>query len=135
MFASTLIKKTARGIEKKANQLLKPYSITHAYTYVLLELYQTDGLSQTELQGKIGIEQPTLVRTLDRMARDGLILRQASPHDRRVFQICLTDKAKRMEDLILQLGQELNQDILGCLDEQEQQILVKILAKILTSLA
>ena len=90
MFVSTLIKKTARRLEKKANELLKPYGITHAYTNFLMELYVQDGISQTELHQRIGIEQPTALRNLDRMERDGFIMRKQSNIDRRVLHIYLT---------------------------------------------
>lgn len=67
MNTSTLLKKANRLLIKKANELLKPHGITHAYTYFLMELYQQDGLTQSEMHKRIGIEQPTAVRTLDRL--------------------------------------------------------------------
>lgn len=65
-----------------------------------MALFEQDGLTQTALQRAIGIEQPTVVRTLDRMARDGLIERKASPTDRRAFQIYLTDKGRACEPIV-----------------------------------
>lgn len=95
---STLIKKAARLLEKKANLLLKPYAITHGYTYFLMELFKKEGQTQTELQRAIGgIEHPTIVRTLDRMERDGLIERRPSTTDRRAFLIYLTEKGRAAE--------------------------------------
>ena len=108
MNTSTLLKKANRLLIKKANELLKPHGITHAYTYFLMELYQQDGLTQSEMHKRIGIEQPTAVRTLDRMERDGLILREQSPTDRRALFIKLTDKGKRYKENILGCAKELN---------------------------
>ncbi|HAU0368119.1 TPA: MarR family transcriptional regulator [Legionella pneumophila] len=108
MNTSTLLKKANRLLIKKANELLKPHGITHAYTYFLMELYQQDGLTQSEMHKRIGIEQPTAVRTLDRMERDGLILREQSPTDRRALFIKLTDKGKRYKEIILGCAKELN---------------------------
>ncbi|HRD71028.1 MAG TPA: MarR family transcriptional regulator [Legionella sp.] len=108
MNTSTLLKKANRLLIKKANELLKPHGITHAYTYFLMELYQKDGLTQSEMHKRIGIEQPTAVRTLDRMERDGLILREQSPTDRRALFIKLTDKGKRYKEIILGCAKELN---------------------------
>jgi MarR family transcriptional regulator for hemolysin len=108
MNTSTLLKKANRLLIKKANELLKPHGITHAYTYFLMELYQQDGLTQSEMHKRIGIEQPTAVRTLDRMERDGLILREQSPTDRRALFIKLTDKGKRYKENILCCAKELN---------------------------
>lgn len=108
MNTSTLLKKANRLLIKKANELLKPHGITHAYTYFLMELYQQDGLTQSEMHKRIGIEQPTAVRTLDRMERDGLILREQSPTDRRALFIKLTEKGIQYKETIQDCTKELN---------------------------
>lgn len=120
MFVSTLIKKTARRLEKKANELLKPYGITHAYTNFLMELYVQDGMSQTELHQRIGIEQPTAVRNLDRMERDGFIMRKQSNIDRRVLHIYLTEKGQEVKEHVEAAAKQLNALLLSGLNTDEQ---------------
>jgi MarR family transcriptional regulator for hemolysin len=121
MQTSTLIKKAARILEKKANLLLKPHDITHGYTYFLMELFKKDGQTQAELQRAIGgIENPTIVRTLDRMQRDGLVERRQSSTDRRAFLIYLTDKGKAAEKNVLDSAKTLNQTMLHSFSEEEQ---------------
>lgn len=134
MYTSTLIKKLARLLEKEANILLKPYDITHGYTYFLLELYQQDGLTQTELHQRIKIEQPTVVRTLDRMERDGLIVRKPSNSDRRVTHIFLTQKAILSRANVLSCAEQLNQHLLRELTKEEFLNLDKILRKLIKNL-
>ena len=108
MNTSTLLKKANRLLIKKANELLKHHGITHAYTSFLMELYQKDGLTQSEMHKRIGIEQPTAVRTLDRMERDGFIVRERSSIDRRASFIKLTHKGKKYQKTILDCAKELN---------------------------
>lgn len=108
MNTSTLLKKASRLLIKKANELLKPHGITHAYTYFLMELYKKDGLTQSEMHKVIGIEQPTAVRTLDRMERDGLIVREQSSTDRRALLIKLTDKGQSYRKIIADCTKALN---------------------------
>lgn len=127
MYISTLIKKTNRLLMKKANELLKPHGITHAYTYFLMELYEKDGLTQSEMHKRIGIEQPTAVRTLDRMARDGLILREQSPDDRRVLFIKLTDKGKSYKNIILNCANELNELALRDFTDHERVLISQLI--------
>ena len=134
MYTSTLIKKAARLLEKKANQLLKPYQITHGYTYFLMELFEQDGLTQTALQRAIGVEQPTVVRTLDRMERDGLIKRKPSPTDRRAFHIYLTDKGKRCEPLVKAAASVLNQSLLQSVSTEEQTHIKSYLQRLIDNL-
>ena len=122
MKTSTLIKKAARLLEKKANLLLKPYDITHGYTYFLMELYKKDGQTQAELQRAIGgIENPTIVRTLDRMGRDGLVERKQSQTDRRAFLIYLTEKGKVCEKDVIGAAQSLNVSMQTNFSKEEQK--------------
>lgn len=134
MHTSTLIKKAARLLEKKANILLKPHNIMHGYTYFLMALYNQDGMTQTELQNVIGIEQPTIVRTLDRMARDGLIERRQSPTDRRVFNIYLTESGLSCKNAVLSSAADLNESLLLTFTEDEQAMLHKYLERLVANL-
>ena len=130
MNTSTLLKKANRLLVKKANELLKPHGITHAYTFFLMELYQQNGLTQSEMHKRIGIEQPTAVRTLDRMERDGLIVREQSPTDRRAVFIKLTDKGKQYRETILECTKELNHVALQGFSESEFRLLNQLIVRI-----
>ncbi|MDR3443332.1 MAG: MarR family transcriptional regulator [Legionella sp.] len=134
MYTSTLIKKAARLLEKKANVLLKPHNIMHGFTYFLMALYEQDGQTQTELQKTIGIEQSTVVRTLDRMQRDGLIERKQSPTDRRVFNIYLTKKGLSCKDAVLSSAVNLNELLLQPFSENEQEIIRSYLQRLINNL-
>ena len=130
MYTSTLIKKASRLLIKKANELLKPYGLTDAYTYFLMALYQQDGLTQSEMHKQIGIEQPTAVRTLDRMERDGLITRIRSITDRRAIEIRLTEKGQSYQKIIEQCADELNQFALSGLKEEEKIAIKHVLKRL-----
>jgi MarR family transcriptional regulator, transcriptional regulator for hemolysin len=134
MYTSTLIKKTARLLEKKTNALLKPYRITHGFTYFLIALYEKNGQTQTELQKIIGIEQPTVVRTLDRMARSGLIIRKPCPTDRRAFNIYLTERALSCKNVVLSSAADLNKTLLLGLNDNEKSIFHKHLQRLMINL-
>lgn len=130
MNTSTLLKKANRLLMKKANELLKPYGITHAYTYFLMELYQQDGLTQSAMHKQISIEQPTAVRTLDRMERDGLIVREQSPHDRRALLIKLTDKGKSYQKIISECARVLNDLALQDFSVQDRTLFNQFIEKL-----
>jgi MarR family transcriptional regulator, transcriptional regulator for hemolysin len=57
---------------------------------VLNYAHRMPGLSQVQLARQIGIEGPTLVRTLDRLCAEGLVERRRDEHDRRVLRVALT---------------------------------------------
>ena len=115
---------------KKSNELLKPYGLTDAYSYFLMELYQQDGLTQNELHSRIGIEQPTAVRTLERMERDGFITKARNIKDKRAITICLTDKGKECQAIIERCLHQLNKYILNEFTEQQESAVKELLTKI-----
>lgn len=105
---STLIKKASQLYIRLANIYLKELGIPHAYSYFLLQLWQEDGQTQAALHKKIGIEQPTAVRTLDRMERDDFIRRERCQHDRRIIKIFLTKKSKNLHAKSLEAARAIN---------------------------
>ncbi|QRN03906.1 MarR family transcriptional regulator [Legionella sp. MW5194] len=134
MYLSTLLKKTNRLLLKRANELLKPHDINHAYTFILMELLNQDGLTQTELVQRIDVEQPTAVRTLDRMARDGFIYRQPSPTDRRAVLIYLSEKGKQTESMLADNAKRLNEHALKGFSESEKNQLQGLIQRMLNNL-
>jgi len=94
--AGILIKKAARLFEQVANKNLHKLGVTYAQTIFLVRLWSKDGQSQAELTKSSGLQQPTVVRQLDRMERDKLITRVPNKQDRRSFNFYLTEKAKKV---------------------------------------
>lgn len=90
------IKKAARLFERVANNDLDKLGVTYAQTIILIRLWDKDGQNQMELSKCAGLKQPTVVRLLDRMERDDLIIRIRNIVDKRVFNFFLTDKGKKI---------------------------------------
>lgn len=124
---STLIKKASHLYIRLANQHLKEYGVPHAYTPFLLQLWLEDGQTQAALHKKIGIEQPTAVRTLDRMERDDFIKRVRSEDDRRESKIYLTKKSKALHEELTPLARKLNDMALAGLTGNERKELNRYL--------
>lgn len=134
MYISTLVKKANRLLVKEANELLKKHGLADGYTYFLMALYHQEGLTQSEIRKQIGIEQSTAVRTLDRMERDGLIIRKPSQTDRRAVTIHLSEKAKQYEKIIEQCSKLLNKHALMNFSELEKESMNTLLEKFIHNL-
>lgn len=131
---STLIKKASHLYIRVSNLLLKEYEVPHAYTPFLLQLWVQDGQTQATLYKKIGIEQPTAVRTLDRMERDQFIKRERSISDRREVHIYLTKKSIMLHDKMLALAKTLNDLALEGVSLAERKMLNRVLRAIIANL-
>lgn len=131
---STLIKKASQLYIRLANVHLKELKIPHAYTSFLLQLWQEDGQTQAALHKKIGIEQPTAVRTLDRMERDKFIKRVRSSEDRREVKIFLTDYAKSLHERTIERAKLVNSFALESLDAKQKKMLNQLLRDVIANL-
>ena len=80
---------------------LAQHDVTIGQWPVLMYLWVEDGLTQTALSRQVAIEAATMVRTIDRMERDGLVRRVRSHQDRRQINIFLTDKGRSLRDVLV----------------------------------
>ncbi|HVC48907.1 MAG TPA: MarR family transcriptional regulator [Burkholderiales bacterium] len=104
----------SRAWRTKLDERLRVFGLSQAKWATLLHLsHYPDGLIQKELAERIGIEGPTLVRLLDRLEIDGLVIRCASASDRRIRIIRLTTKAEPLLGKIQQIAGNLRHEILG----------------------
>ena len=76
-------------------------TVTPAYLGVLMSLWIEDGLSVVELGRRAGLEPSTMTGLLDRMERDGIVVRQPHPDDRRAQLISLTKEGNRLRKPVL----------------------------------
>lgn len=103
---------------------------TNPLGYVTQYPSVTPDQSQIQLAKAIGIEQPSLVRTLDQLEEKGLISRQTCASDRRAKRIKLTEKA---EPLISEMEAVINKtraEILHGISAEELEQLITLIAKL-----
>ncbi len=110
---------------------LKPLELTQTHWVTLHNIHQLPpDQSQIQLAKAIGIEQPSLVRTLDQLEENGLISRQTCANDRRAKRIKLTEKAdpiiEEMETVIKQTRGE----ILSGISPEELDLLISLIARL-----
>jgi DNA-binding MarR family transcriptional regulator len=94
-------------------------------------LWGRDGLSQAELARVVAIEPPTIVRTIDRMVRDGLVTRVPDHDDGRVTRIYLTDRGRSLRDELVPKAVAVNARNASRMTEAEGRTLRRLLGKLL----
>lgn len=104
------------------------YGLTEARWLPLLHLARAgDGLTQKELAARLGVEGPTLVRTLDWLQREGFVERRAVPHDRRAKTIHLTPRAKALQRHIEEAAGMVRAEILEGVSEADIVACLRVL--------
>jgi len=114
-----LVGETARLWRYALDQRLQPLGLSQAKWLVLLHLSREDGLMQKQLARRVGIEPPTLVDLLDRMAEDGWITRRESNADRRSKTVRLTPKALDVIKQIRTTGARLRRELLAGISRKD----------------
>jgi len=126
-----LLNRTARLMANELAERLRPAGVAIGQWSVLLFLWARDGLSQAELSRLVAIEPPTMVRTIDRMVRDGLVTRMPDSDDRRLSRIHLTERGWSLRDELVPLAMAVNDAILQRLTANEGRTLRRLLTKVL----
>lgn len=124
----------ARLLEHALRDQIAPFGVVPGQFPTLLALWETDGLTQVELCGRVQIEQPTMANTLARMERDGLIERIPDPDDRRRSLVLLTQKARSLEQPLGAEARAVNAVATRGLDEAGVTALLGVLATIIDNL-
>ena len=126
-----LVNRVARSIAHQLAEEIRPAGVAIGQWAVLLFLWARDGMSQVDLSRVVSIEPPTMVRTIDRMVRDGLVTRSADPADGRVSRIHLTDRGRSLRDELVPKAVAANAATLEPLSPSERRTLRRLLVNLL----
>tara|TARA_R110000751_G_scaffold237274_1_gene338327 strand:+ start:7301 stop:7747 length:447 start_codon:yes stop_codon:yes gene_type:complete len=129
--AGYLANHMARVFAKGLAARIKPLGLTTGTFPALLELWDTDGLTQKQLVDRLDIEQATMANTLARMERDGLVVRKKDTNDGRVQRIWLTDRARELQGPAISAAQEENAVRLAGFTKDEKRQFVALIQKVL----
>ncbi len=101
-----IINKTAKMLIQSFDQeLRKEIGITFGQWKIIITLVNNDdGLTQKEIADKLGLEGPTLIPIIDKLEKDGFLIRRVDKNDRRNNRIFLTEKTTCTLDLMIQCG-------------------------------
>ena len=110
--------------------LAKRAQLTGPQLTVLKGLEQIGSLSLTELSERIRAQNSTVTGIIDRMEREGLVVRERSTEDRRVVQIRLTEKGAEIAKDISVEPMEVFREALKTLTGAEVKELLRILKKV-----
>jgi MarR family transcriptional regulator for hemolysin len=99
---------------------LRPFGLSQARWQVLLKLLRaTEPLAQCELALRIGIEPASLVRLLDVLQQEDLVLRTPDPLDRRSKLVSLTERGQSLSAKLSVAAEALRTEVLGSIELPE----------------
>ena len=110
---------------------LAPLGLTQTRWITLYTLWRLgDGQPQCDLARAIGVEAPSLVRTLDQLSEQGLIERCPCDQDRRTKRIFLTADAMPLLERIDAVVTQARTEMLAGLSDEDVAQLASLLSRI-----
>ncbi len=88
----------SRRIARYYNDCYTDLGITFGQSFVLYYLIDHDGSNVKEIATAVQLDSPGVTSMTDRLVKQGLVLRQEDPNDRRSTQIFLTSEGRRIAE-------------------------------------
>src|ERR1700720_4633907 len=109
---------------------LEPLGFTPAQAGIFRIIAAVPGLSQQELAAKLGMYASRLVAVIDDLEKRGLIERQPSNSDRRLYALPLTKSGKEQLSAIGVIAREHGRDLFDGLSDEERSTLTALLERV-----
>ena len=127
--ASTAV---ARRLQK--NFRAAGLEITIEQWSVLYHLWKEDGLSQQELCNRTFRDKPSITRLIDNLEKQNLVNRLPSTTDRRINLVALTNKAKDMQQLTIDLANQTMNEALNGVKKEDIDLVKQIFQRVYDNL-
>lgn len=99
-------------------------------TFVLLELWNEDGLRQVDIARRLSLSAPTVNKMLKGLIEINLVTRARPDDDARSTRIYLTDKGLEIREDVERRWIDLEEECLRGLTETERLVLLDVLRKL-----
>jgi len=95
---------------------------------------QNEGLSQTGIVDRTGIDRSTLTEIMRRLQKKGLMQRRRTKEDARAYAVKLTDEGRRVLGRVEPLAKRVDDRILDALPAKQRDQFMRALALIVGTL-
>ena len=102
---------------------------------VLVTVSQNEGLSQTGLVERTGIDRSTLADIVRRMLKKGLLQRRRTKEDARAYAVKLTEEGRRILKVAEPVSRRVDERILESLPAKQRDQFLEDLSTIVTALS
>lgn len=124
----------AKKIADAFNERLTTLGVTRVQWIALFFLGNYDSMTQSDLAEKMNIKASSVARLMDRMEREKYIVRIKDEKDKRITNLKLTEKGMKLREELIPEGEKLRNNISMDITEEEMEIFLKVLEKMVTNI-
>lgn len=122
--------RASRGLNWSIQGALEGQGVHAGQNFILERLWERDGQTPGEIAEAIGVEGPTVVRALQRMAAAGIVVRKKHPTDGRQVVIHLTVEGARLRRHVPRLLRQVEEQALAEFSNAERAQLLALLERL-----
>lgn len=120
----------ARATKTSMQVALERHGVHAGQNFILERLWERDGQTPGEIAEAIGVEGPTVVRALQRMAAAGLVIRKKHPSDGRQIAIHLTAAGARLRSHVPRVLRQVEEQAFAGFSNAERTQLLELLERL-----
>jgi len=128
--AFTLISAVSRTLKTTVERRLIEHGVYAGQHTILGCLWEHDGLTPGQLARRLGLETPTITRTVQRMAAAGLVSRRGDDTDKRLVRVWLTPKGSALRRVIPRILNQVRSEVFCDLTRHDQATLAQLLSRV-----
>ena len=96
---------------------------------VIFRLLEQDGLSQSQLAAVLGVEIGTVAKMVQRMEKEGLLIRRQDAEDARISRVYVTEKGRSLGGPVLHIWQDIDARLVQGMSQAEQLLFRRMLVQ------
>ncbi|MTI94597.1 MAG: MarR family transcriptional regulator [Firmicutes bacterium] len=120
-----LIQNMVRTLQIFERGKLSRHGFTMSQCYTLFNVQQHAALTMNQLSEKMNLDTSTMTRIVSTLVRDGYLVRERSPEDRRVIHVRLTETGKEAVGELSQAVREYYSLIIQAIPQGEVESVLK----------
>src|SRR5262245_60889001 len=129
-----LLHRASQAVEDAFSGQVKIDGLTPRQLAVLTTVAQSEGLSQTGIVGRTGIDRSTMADLVARLKRKGLLQRRRTKEDARAYAVTLTHEGRRVLDAVAPMAKRVDRRVLDTLPAKRREEFMGALAAIVSAL-
>ena len=125
-----LLREASAAFNRVFRMRLAPLGVTYGQFQYLQSLWDEDGLTQTELTRRVGVEIAASTAILDSLEARKLIRRERNPTDRRKLHVYLTPAGAALKDALMACAAATNMTARRGITNAEMLAMFDVVARI-----
>lgn len=120
----------SRSLDSIANFEFKDIKLTRGQYLYLVRIFENPGIISDHLANLLAVDRTTAARSIQKLAKQGLIIRQADQVNKKIRHLLVTEKGQKLAQLIEKENRYSTQMATSGLTKSEVKQLSLLLAKV-----